>query len=104
MYCYLLFAGDNSFAGANRSASATVDAGIGVDVIDVAFRDGANGAFGETCAASNTFVGDYVSHCSVNFKNLRNYVLFVGANLHLFSRAVKYLGHEIFTRVNQSLS
>lgn len=59
-----LFAGDDSFAGANRSASAAVDAGIGVDVIDVAFRDSAHGAFGEAGAASDTFVGDYVSHCS----------------------------------------
>lgn len=59
-----LFAGDDSFAGANRSASATVDAGVGVDVVDVTFRDSANGAFGEAGAASDTFVGNYVSHSS----------------------------------------
>ncbi len=59
-----LFARDDSFAGANRSASATVDAGVGVDVVDITFRDSANGAFGEAGAASDTFVGNYVSHSS----------------------------------------
>lgn len=57
-----LFAGDDSFAGANRSASAAIDAGVGIDVVDVAFRDSANGALGKTCAASYAFVGDYVCH------------------------------------------
>lgn len=57
-----LFAGDDSFAGAYRSASTAVDAGVGIDVVDFAFRDGANGAFGQTSAASHTRVGDYVSH------------------------------------------
>ena len=59
-----LFAGDDSFAGANRCASTAVDAGIGIDVIDFAFRDSFNGTFGKTSATSNTFVGDYVSHSS----------------------------------------
>jgi len=59
-----LFAGDDSFAGAYRSTCAAVDAGIGVDVINVAFRDSADGAFGEASAASDTFVSNYVSHSS----------------------------------------
>ena len=41
-----------------------VDAGIGVDVINVAFRDSADGAVGEASAASDTFVSNYVSHSS----------------------------------------
>ena len=54
----------DSFAGANFSARTAFDAGIGVDVIDVAFRDSANGAFREASAASDTFVSNYVSHSS----------------------------------------
>ena len=57
-----LFAGDDCFAGANRCAGTAVDAGVGIDVVDVAFRDSANGAFGEAGAASNAAVSDYVSH------------------------------------------
>lgn len=34
-----LFAGDDSFAGANFSAASAVDAGVGIDFVDVAFRD-----------------------------------------------------------------
>ena len=58
-----LFAGDDSFAGANFSASAALDAGVGVDYIDFAFRDCFNGAVGQAGAASDAFVGNYVSHC-----------------------------------------
>ena len=61
-YSTKLFAGDDCLGRAYRCAGAAVDAGIGVDVVDVAFRDGAHGAFGEAGAASDTFVGDYVSH------------------------------------------
>lgn len=57
-----LFAGDDSFAGANFSARATLDAGVGIDVVDIAFGDSLNGANGQTGAASNAFVSDYVSH------------------------------------------
>ena len=52
----LLFAGDDSFTGAYGCA------GIGIDVVDVAFGDGAHGAFGLAGAASHTVVGYYVSH------------------------------------------
>ncbi len=52
----------NSFAGANFGARAAFDASIGIDVVDVAFRDSFNGANGQASAASHTFVGNYVSH------------------------------------------
>lgn len=68
--CGLLFAGDDCLRGANFSASATFDASIGIDYIDVAFRDCFNGAVGEASAASNAFVCNYVSHCSKVFKVL----------------------------------
>ncbi len=58
-----LFTGDDSLAGANACAGTAVDANIGVDNIDIAFRDSLNGTFGETSAASNTRVCNYVSHC-----------------------------------------
>ena len=32
-----LFAGDDCFAGAYRSASTAIDASIGIDVVDIAF-------------------------------------------------------------------
>ena len=69
-----LFSGLDSFAGANRSAGAAVDAGVGIDVIDVAFRDGANGTFGQTSAASYATVGNNVCHNSEFFR-LDNYLL-----------------------------
>ena len=34
-----LFARDDCFAGANFSAATTVDASVGIDFVDVAFRD-----------------------------------------------------------------
>ena len=36
--------------------------GIGVDNVDGAFRDGLNGAFGQTGAASHAFVGNYLHY------------------------------------------
>ena len=35
---------------------------VGIDVIDIAFRNSLNGANGKTCSASYTLVSDYVSH------------------------------------------
>lgn len=54
---------DDGIRGADLGASAAFDAGIGVDNIDVAFRDSVDRAVGEAGAAGHTFVGDYVSHC-----------------------------------------
>lgn len=62
-----LFAGDDSLAGANLCAAAALDASIGIDVIDVAFRDSLYGTYGETSAASNALISDYVSHDSLSF-------------------------------------
>lgn len=61
-----LFAGDDSFAGANFSARATFDASIGVDVVDVAFRNCVNGANGLASATSHTRICNNVSHGLVN--------------------------------------
>lgn len=70
--CGVLFAGVDSVVGANACASAAIDAGIGVDVIDFAFRDSAYGALGEAGAACYTCVGNYVCHnCNFLFgKNI----------------------------------
>ena len=58
----LLFAGDDCFAGANFCARTALDAGVGIDVVDVAFRDSVNGANGLAGAASHARVSDNVSH------------------------------------------
>ena len=65
-----LFTGDDSVAGANFCASAALDAGIGIDHIDVTLGDSFNGAVGKAGAASDTFVCNYVSHSSVLFEIL----------------------------------
>lgn len=59
-----LFAGDDCVAGANFCARAALDASVGIDVVDVAFRDSVNGANGLASATSHARVGDYVSHDS----------------------------------------
>ena len=48
--------------GASVSASAALGALVGVDTVDVALGDGANGAFVDAGATGNTVVTDYVSH------------------------------------------
>ena len=60
-----LFAGDDSVGGANLGASATLDAGIGIDVVDITFRNSLYGAVGQTGATGDTLVGNYVSHCQL---------------------------------------
>lgn len=60
--CDRLFAGDDSFAGANFSTRTALDTSVGIDVVDIAFRDGINGANGLAGAASHTRIGNYVSH------------------------------------------
>lgn len=57
-----LFARDDSVVGTNLGARATFDAGIGIDVVDIAFRDCVNGANGLAGATSHARVSDYVSH------------------------------------------
>ena len=57
--------------GASVSAGATLGALVGVDAVDVALRDSANGTFVDTCAASNTIFTNYVSH-SINKLKIKN--------------------------------
>lgn len=59
-----LFAGDDGIAGANFSARTALDAGVGIDVVDVAFGDSFNGTYGLAGATSHAGIGNYVSHCS----------------------------------------
>lgn len=68
MKCVSLFPGDDCFAGANFCAATAFDAGVGIDVIDVAFRDSLYGANGKTSSTSYTLVSDYVSHDKLNFR------------------------------------
>ena len=76
-----LFTGDDSLAGANFSASATLDAGVGINYIDVTLRNRFNGAVGKTCAASYTFVSNYVSHNCVFFENVTQKMVFPAAKI-----------------------
>lgn len=57
-----LFAGFDSSAGAYFSARTAFDACVGVNVVDFAFRNSFYGANGETGAASNTSVSNYICH------------------------------------------
>lgn len=41
---------------------SAVGANIGVDFINIAFRDGLNGAFINTCSAGGAIFIDFVSH------------------------------------------
>ena len=52
----------DSARGASISASATLCALIGVDAIDITFRDSANGAFVDTGAACYAVFTNYISH------------------------------------------
>ncbi len=65
-----LFSGVDCSAGANFSTRTALDASVGIDVIDIAFRDSFNGANGKTSSASYTVIIDYVSHgCKCLDKN-----------------------------------
>ncbi len=57
-----LFAGDNCLAGANFCTATALDAGVGIDVVDIALRDSLYRANRHTSATSNARIGDYVSH------------------------------------------
>ena len=63
----------DSAGGASISASTAFRALVGVNAIDIAFRDSANGAFVDTGAASYAVFANNVSHNSiVRFKDLTN--------------------------------
>lgn len=61
--CYnrALFRNDR-LAGANACAGAAVDALVGIDNVDVAGRNGLDGAFADAGAAGNARISDFVSH------------------------------------------
>lgn len=55
-------------AGTSVSASAALGALVGVDAVDITFRDSANRAFVDTGATGNTVIANYVSHSIVKLK------------------------------------
>lgn len=57
-----LFSRNDCFAGASFSTSTALDASIGVNLVDIAFRDSFNRTNGETCSTSYTVISNYVSH------------------------------------------
>ena len=61
--CYnrALFRNDR-LAGANACAGAAVDAGVGIDDIDIAGRDRFGRALADAGAAGNAGISDFVSH------------------------------------------
>ena len=66
--CVVLLAGSDSTGGASVSASATVEAGVGIDRIDVAFLDSVGGTYALASATCYAAVRNYISHSSVKFK------------------------------------
>ena len=58
----------DSAGGASVSARATLSALVGVDAVDIAFGDSANGAFIDASAACYTVFANYVSHSSLNLE------------------------------------
>ena len=63
--CRVLLAGSDSTGGASVSASAAVEAGVGIDRIDVAFLDGIGGTYALASTTSYAAVRNYISHSSV---------------------------------------
>ena len=52
----------DSTSRACASASATLDAFIGIDFVDVAFGDGSDRAFASTCTTCYAGIRNFVSH------------------------------------------
>ena len=71
MFIQLVF--NDCFVRASAGASAATNAGVRVDDIDVAFRDGAHRAFVNASAACNAAVCDFVSHNVFNFELVLNF-------------------------------
>ena len=57
---------ERTYSG-NACAGSAVDALIGIDHIDIAGRDRLYRAFADTSTACNACVGNFVSHCFVDF-------------------------------------
>ena len=82
----------DSARGTSVGTSTALGAFVGVDAVDVAFRDGANGTFVDAGAASNAVFTNYVSHC---FRNLKFEVFEIqrfkcGAKVLTFGDSPKY--------------
>ena len=60
----------NSFRGASSCARTALGASLGIDVIDIAFRDSAYGALVNTRTACNAVVANYISHFLRCFYNV----------------------------------
>ena len=65
MFLRLRLGKGDSARGASIGTCATLRAFVGIDAIDIAFRDSANGAFINASAASNAVFTNYVSHSSL---------------------------------------
>ena len=64
-FVVVLLAGSDSTSGASISASTAVEAGIGVDRIDVTFLDSVGGTYALASATCYAAVRNYISHSSV---------------------------------------
>lgn len=53
---------NDSTSGASVNAGTAANAGVGVNLINVAFGDGSDRALVDASTASNTDVSDFVSH------------------------------------------
>ena len=53
---------NDSTSGASTSAGSAADAGVGINLIDVAFGNSSDGALVDAGTASNADVSDFVSH------------------------------------------
>ena len=60
----------DSVARANLCAAAAVDAGVRVDVVDIALCDGVCGAYALASATCDAVVANYISHNCNSFKGL----------------------------------
>ena len=63
----VLLSGSDSAGGASVCASTAVEAGVGIDRIDVAFLDSIGGTYALASATSYAAVRNYISHSSVKF-------------------------------------
>ena len=82
MFIQLVF--NDCFVRASAGASAATNAGIRVDDIDVAFRNGAHRAFVNASAASNAAVCDFVSHNVFNLRVCFEFSFFVPQKYYNF--------------------
>ena len=75
---------NDCFVRASAGASTATNAGVRVDDIDVAFRNGAHWAFVNASAASNAAVCDFVSHNVFNLSVCFEFSFFVPQKYYNF--------------------